>query len=151
MGPVSLTAVATEADLAESSVPKESLLRSLHLHVFTQPRPKTEIACLCRTGKRLTHRNQFLFLRSVDLRVTQSEVVQRFSNSARDDESCEPLVIGRHYVLWRKLPRSGLDRLLKCVHIVVPVVTLFNIGEGKLPRLLGRVEALHEPFFLLVT
>jgi hypothetical protein len=144
VGPVSPTAdaIPQRKQTLQNPRSKESLsMRSLHLHVFAQPRPRTEIACLCCTGKRLTRPNQFLFLHSVDLRVTKSEVVQRFSNSASDDESCEPLVIGRHYVPWRKLPRSGLDRLLKCVHIVVPVVTLLNIGERKLPRLLWRVEA----------
>src|SRR5262249_52394276 len=87
---------------------------------------------------------------SIDLRVTESKVLHRFHNSGRDYKPGEPFVIRGHNIPWRKLPRGGLDRLLECVHVVVPIVTFFDIGGGELPRLLRRVKPLHEAFFLLL-
>src|SRR5262245_5978989 len=100
------------------------------------------------TSESLTSRHEFLFLQSIDLRVTESKVLHRFHNSGRDYKPGEPFVSGGHNTPWCKLTCGGLDRLLECVHVVVPVVTFFDIGGGELPRLLRRVEALHEAFFL---
>ena len=45
---------------------------------------------------------------------------------------------------------SAPDRFLKCVHVIVPVVTLLNICSRELPIFLWRVEAFQEAFFLLL-
>src|SRR5262245_10605409 len=107
-------------------------------------------AALWLTNERLTCNHKFFLLYSIDLRVSESEVLQRFYNSRRDDEPCEPLVVGRHHVPWRMLRRSCPDRFLKCLHVVIPVVTLLNIGTRELPIFLRRVEAFHEALFLLL-
>ena len=80
------------------------------------------------TSEGLTCRHEFFLLDGIDLRVTESEVFHHFHNSRGDDEPGEPLVIGRHHVPRRMLARGSLDRLLECMHVVVPVFTLFDIG-----------------------
>src|SRR5262249_13074429 len=78
------------------------------------------------TSECLTCRHEFLLLHGIDLRVIESEALHRFYNSRGDDESCEPFVIGGDHVPRRMLRRSGPDRFLKCVHVIVPVVTLLH-------------------------
>src|SRR5215475_8530711 len=80
------------------------------------------------TSECLLGRDQFLLLYSIDLRVAESELVQRFANGARDDEPSEPLVIGRHHVPWGKFRRRSPDHVLECMHIVVPVLALLDVG-----------------------
>src|SRR5262245_28763654 len=98
----------------------------------------------------LPYRLKFLLLHGIDLRITKSEVRHHLHDSKGDNEPGEPLMISWHHVPWRKLPRSDPDRLFECVHVVVPAVTLLDVGGRELPRLLGCVEALQEPFSLLV-
>ena len=92
-------------------------------------------------------RHEFLLLHGIDLRITETEALHRFYNSRGDDESCEPLVISRDHIPRRTLRRSGPDRFLKCVHVIVPVVTLLNICSREFPIFLWRVEAFQEAFF----
>src|SRR5258706_3635021 len=101
-------------------------------------------------GKCRTRSQELLLLRGIDLRVAEIEVFHRLHDGGGDDEPREPLVVGRHNVPWRMLPRSRPDRFLERLRVAVPEATFLDIGRRELPAFLRVVEAIPETFFLLL-
>src|SRR5262245_61962223 len=83
-------------------------------------------------------------------REPKVERPDRRRNHVGDYGPRDPLVVGRDHVPWSLLRGRRRERVLVSVHVVRPERALREVGRGKLPVLLGTLEALEEPPFLLV-
>src|SRR5262249_60902882 len=84
------------------------------------------------------------------LRKGHIELSDRHHHRRRDDEPCEPFIVGGYHEPRCVLRCGSPDRFLERVHVVVPKLALVYIGGREFPMLLRLVEARHEALFLLL-
>src|SRR5262245_33945059 len=101
-------------------------------------------------GERLTRDFQILLLLRVDLWIRKVEPLHDLDNRCGDNKPGKPFVVSRHHVPWRVLRCGGADRLLECVHVVIPELALVNVGRRELPVLLWLFKTLHEALLLFL-
>ncbi len=83
-----------------------------------------------------------------DIGEGQIEILEGFEDSARNDETREPFVVGGNDVPRRVLGGGLLNHFLVSFLIILPEAALLNVGHGKLPILFGIFEALEEALLL---
>ena len=85
----------------------------------------------------------------VDDRVLQVEGFEGVDDETGGGHATKPFVVGRDDVPGRPFRARMIQGAFEGVHVVVPIATLRDVGEGELPVLRRRVDARQQTTLLL--
>src|SRR5262245_16800263 len=97
----------------------DAAVRGFATATFRAPDEPARKCCSLPQQWELRYR-QLLQLHCTDLGMVQVEACERVDDGGRDDDTSEPLIVGRHDVPWRVRCGGVPDHLLMYLHEVVP-------------------------------
>ena len=80
----------------------------------------------------------------------QFHVFQRIDHLLRNNQIAVPLVVGWHDMPRCEIGAGGAEHGFERFHIVFPEFAFFDIASAELPVFFRIVDALLQPFFLLI-
>src|SRR5205085_99483 len=81
--------------------------------------------------------------------IAHIQPLEGVQNDCRDDQARVFLVIGRHDEPGRMARAGSAEARFVSLHVLRPVLALFDVGERKLPVLVRIVDAREEALALL--
>ena len=98
----------------------------------------------------LADRQQIVPLGSTHLGIMHVQALHRLDDDARDDESRVVLVIGRHHVPRRGLRAGSAQTVLVNLDVLVPELSLAEVGLTEFPILVRLIDPCQKAFSLLL-